>query len=62
MQKIDSIAERYCTSKPVSGDWNTEVSHEISALMQELGSSYQDAVDIMINYLGFSPDDTPDQN
>lgn len=51
------IAERYNTSYPVSGDWETETAHEQQAIADEFGISLDDAMHIMIDILGFDPDD-----
>ena len=56
MDKIDKlweIADRYNTSKPVSGNWDTETEHELNAISKELGISKQEAKDLMIKELGF---------
>lgn len=55
--KLDEIAERYNTSVPVSGDWDTEVQHERAAIAEELGVSDEEAKQLMIDYLGFSEED-----
>ena len=51
--KLYEIADRYCTSSPVSGDWNTEIEHELKAIMEELGVSESEAKRLMIDVLGF---------
>lgn len=53
IDKVFDIAERYGTSKPVSGDWDTEDEHEKAAIMKELGVSEADAEKIMVQLLGF---------
>lgn len=50
---VDKIADRYSTSKPVSGNWDTEAQHEMKAIAKELNVSEDKAKSIMINYLGF---------
>lgn len=50
------IAERYNTSTPVSGDWDTETEHEMHAIMDELDCDEHDAKWIMKQYLGFEDD------
>lgn len=50
------IAERYNTSYPVSGDWSTEVSHELDSISKELHISKKEAKKLMIDELGFTPD------
>ena len=57
MERVDDIAERYTGSHPVSGNWDTEARHELSAIQRELKISREDAKDIMIHYLGFDEDD-----
>ena len=54
--KLWEIAERYNTSKPVSGDWSTETEHELNAIAEELGISKYSAQYLMISRLGFSED------
>ena len=54
--KLDEISNRYVTSNPVSGDWETEVKHEQAAIAKELGVSMQQAKQIMIDELGFEED------
>lgn len=56
-QKVDEIAERYVTSNPVSGRWDTETAHQQNAIAKELGISKEAAKNIMIKRLGFSKDD-----
>ena len=56
-QKVDEIAERYVTSNPVSGSWDTETAHQQNAIAKELGISKEAAKNIMIKRLGFSKDD-----
>ena len=51
--KLDEIADRYSASKPVSGDWSSETEHELNAISNELRVSRQEAIDLMVNYLGF---------
>ena len=53
--KLHEIAERYVTSKPVSGDWDTELVHEQEAIANELDVTMEDAKLIMIEELGFDP-------
>ena len=50
------IAERYNTSYPVSGDWNTETIHEMNAISRELGISKYEAKRLMLDELGFTSD------
>lgn len=51
--KLWEIAERYNTSKPVSGDWSTETAHEQQAIADELNISPAKAKKLMIDELGF---------
>ena len=55
-EKLNEIAERYCASSPVSGDWDTETVHEQEAISNELGVSMDEAKNIMIDQLGFEED------
>lgn len=57
LEKIYEISERYATSNPVSGDWDTETLHEFNAIKDECGLSDEAAMDVMIDYLGYDPDD-----
>ena len=54
--KLWEIADRYNTSKPLSGDWDTETQHELNAISKELGVSKEEAKQIMIRELGFDED------
>lgn len=47
------IADRYNTSDPVSGDWETEVEHEMKTIADAFNISEESAKDLMINELGF---------
>lgn len=58
--KMYEIAERYNSSEPVSGDWNTELDHEIATIQKEFGLSKSEAKDAMKKYLGFTDDDFAD--
>jgi hypothetical protein len=51
--KLYEIADRYSSSTPVSGNWDTETQHEMKAIMEELGVSEEEAKKLMINVLGF---------
>lgn len=57
LEKIYEISERYATSNPVSGDWDTETLHEFNAIKHECGLSDEAAMGVMIDYLGYDPDD-----
>lgn len=53
LDKLWEIADRYNTSKPVSGNWDTETEHQLNATAKELGISKQEAKQLMIDELGF---------
>lgn len=53
LDKIWKIAERYNTSSPVSGNWETEAIHERDAIVKELGLTKKEANEVMVEYLGF---------
>ena len=53
-QLLYSIADRYRTSIPVSGNWRTETEHELNAICKELGVRKDTAKNIMKKYLGFT--------
>ena len=53
LDKIWKIAERYNTSSPISGNWDTETLHERDAIVKELGLTKEEANEVMIEYLGF---------
>ena len=55
-EKLYEIADRYVSSDPVSGDWDTETSHEQKAISDELGVSLEEAKQLMKEYLGFTDD------
>ena len=44
-------------SKPLSGDWETETAHEQQTIADAFNISLASAKAIMINELGFDPDD-----
>lgn len=56
------IANRYTTSYPVSGDWESETQHELHAIMDELGVDEATAQRYMIQVLGFSPEEFESAN
>lgn len=58
--KLEEIANRYNTSKPVSGDWYKETEHELRAIASELGLSMKQAKQVMIDELGFEEDQFAD--
>lgn len=53
---VYDIADRYCVSSPVSGNWDTETVHEMNAISDELGITPEEAKQVMIDYLGFEDD------
>ena len=53
LDKLYDIADRYNTSSPVSGSWNTETEHEQRAIANEFNIPLKAAKDVMINILGF---------
>lgn len=53
VDKLWEIADRYNTSKPVSGNWDNETEHELNAISKELEISKQEAKQLMIDELGF---------
>lgn len=55
-ERLWEIAERYNTSDPVSGDWDTEVEHERQAIADELGLTLREAQMVMMDELGFTRD------
>ena len=57
VDRLNEIAERYNTSYPVSGDWSTETEHELNAIAQEFKLPRQLAKKVMIDWLGFDPED-----
>lgn len=57
LDRVWEIAERYNTSSPVSGDWDSETSHEMHTIADELNISVADAAQIMIDELGFNRSD-----
>ncbi len=56
LEKVWEIAERYNSSRPLSGDWSTETKHEMNAIAKELNISKSLAKKIMIDELGFDED------
>lgn len=56
LKRLYRIADRYSTSRPVSGDWDTETVHEQRAIAKGLGISMKEAKQVMINQLGFTED------
>lgn len=54
--ELETIAEKYTTSNPVSGDWDTETASEQKDISDAFGISMDDAKQVMIDYLGFEED------
>lgn len=55
-EELQTIAEKYTTSNPVSGDWDTETASEQKDISDAFGISMDDAKQVMIDYLGFEED------
>lgn len=55
-EELQTIAEKYTTSNPVSGDWDTETASEQKDISDAFGISMDDAKRVMIDYLGFEED------
>ena len=53
---LNEIADRYVSSEPLSGDWDTETEHEQQAIADELGCTLDEARYLMKKYLGFTDD------
>ena len=51
------LIDKYNSSSPVSGDWDTETADEQKTIAEHFNISLDDAKQIMIDYLGFEPDD-----
>jgi len=62
LDAIWDIANRYVTSYPVSGDWETETPHAMHAIMDELGVDEATAQRYMIEGLGYSPEEFESMN
>lgn len=60
--KLEAIAERYTGSKPVSGNWDTEVEHEQNAIAEAFHISKEEAKQKMIDELGFEEDQFNDKS
>lgn len=54
--KLWAIADRYNTSTPVSGMWETEITHERKEIAKTFNISEEEAEQLMISELGFSKD------
>ena len=57
IDKLYDIADRYSTSSPVSGNWDTEIEHEQQAIADAFNISLEAAKKVMINILGFNEQD-----
>lgn len=51
------IVDKYTSSTPVSGDWDTETAAEQQEIADHFGISLADAKRVMIDYLGFFNED-----
>jgi len=56
--RLYEVVDKYNTSVPVSGDWATETEDEQRTIAKEFNVSLDEAKQIMIDILGFEPDDT----
>lgn len=56
-ERLMEVIDKYNTSTPVSGSWDTETAHEQATIAKEFGVSYEQAKRIMIDQLGFDEDD-----
>ena len=54
--ELTEIVEKYTTSNPVSGDWDTETAAEQKDIADAFGLSLDEAKEVMIDYLGFEED------
>lgn len=57
MEDLYDIADRYNTSSPVSGNWDTEIEHEQQAIANKFNISLEAAKEVMIRILGFNDQD-----
>ena len=57
LDKLYDIADRYNTSSPVSGNWDTEIAHEQQAIADAFNISLEAAKKVMINVLGLDDQD-----
>lgn len=51
-----NIAEKYNSSTPVSGDWDTETEAELNEIVQTFNITPESAKALMIYELGFTED------
>ena len=56
LDELQMIAEKYTTSNPVSGDWDTETAAEQKDIADAFGISLEEAKQVMIEQLGFEED------
>lgn len=54
------IADRYCSSYPVSGSWEDETENELQDIMDTFGVSRIKAIQIMQDFLGFEDEQLQD--
>ena len=54
--KIDEISNRFYNEAAMSGDWSSETKKKFDAIKKECNLSDEQAMDIMIDYLGYDPD------
>lgn len=57
LDALMDIADRYVTSSPISGSWDTELDHELHAIMDRFNISEDEAKEVMIDKLGFDASD-----
>ena len=50
---LHDIAEKFVTSKPLSGDWDSEIDYEVEMIANAFNISTESAKALMINELGF---------
>lgn len=55
--KLFKVVDKYNTSTPVSGSWDTETAHEQRTIANEFGISMAEAKRVMIDKLGFPEND-----
>ena len=53
LDKLYDLVDKYNSSTPVSGSWDTETEHEQRAIANEFNIPLKAAKDVMINILGF---------
>lgn len=55
-RRIDEISDRFYNECSLSGDWSCETKKKFEAIKKECNLSDEQAMDIMIDYLGYDPD------